>query len=685
MKEKNQPIYEFDKFRLDPNQCLLWRGDEVVSLTPKVFETLLLLVESNGKVLTKEQLIDSLWADSFVEEGSLTQNISLLRKRLDEGKEKSYIETLPKRGYRFTAEVRKVSDEEFDLVVQGHVRTRIIASVEEDLSDQEMIQRIVNHREVEKKIPADPEIFTETLLLPPAIAESKSHVQTETKYPPNAKFNHKTLAIISVIFLLLVGASVYFVVKRWQRQPTTIAEVKSIAVLPFQNINAESGDQYLGMGLADALITKFGNLRRIEVRPTTAIRKYAETKTDPIQAGRELGVEAVIDGSIRREGNRIRVTIQLLKVSDGSPLWSEKFDAEFTNMFSVEDSISEQVARRLISKLTKEEETRLTKRSTSNSDAYQRYLQGQYFYNQLTSKSIHKAIELFEEAIRLDSSYSLAHTGLARCYLLLGDSEYGELPPTEAYTKARTASLRALELDPLLADAHLALAKVQCYYDWDFNSADKSFNRALELNPRSSDSFHAYGWFLIARRQFSEADKAIGQAVELDPTSLIIMNDRGYPSFYAGDYDTAIKHFNKPLEFDANFPRAHFALWRAYHQKGMYEKALAELDLLEKINGETALATIVRAITLAAWGKTNQSKEILTRLTERAKKGEYIAPIYLAVLNSELNDMDSAIMWLQKALVERNDLLYLKVAPEFKHLLPDPRTSELLQRAGLSS
>lgn len=678
MNREVKTIYEFGDFRLDPTDRLLWRDKEIVPLSPKVFETLLLLVEGGGRVVSKEQLMDFLWADSFVEEGSLAQNISLLRRKLDKGRDKSCIETLPKRGYRFVAEVKAVPGKDFDLIIQSHVRTRIITSVEErELPEGEIEQ-------IPQPVLEASEASKETLQLSPAITESRALLPVETKTLAIRGVSRKTSGVIFLAITLLTVALAYFALKYWNRQPTTIAEIKSIAVLPFQNIGAESNDQYLGVGLADALITKFGNLRRIEVRPTSAIRKYAETKTDPIKAGRELEVEAVMEGSVQRVENRIRVTVQLIRVGDGASVWSEKFDAEFTNLLAVEDSISSQVLHHLSKEISSEEQDRIKKPTTTNAEAHRLYLQGRYFWNQRTPKALKQALEFFEEAIRLDPAYALAHTGLADCYITMGDSGYSYMAPTEAYPKARAAAQKALELDEKLAEAHTAIGCVQMMYEWNLDGANKSFKRALELNPNYSTLFRWYGWYFIAKGQYAEAEQMMQRAHEQDPVSPIVLTEVGYPAFFAGDYDTAIKHFSKALEFDKNSVPALFGLWRVYKLKGEFDRSLAELERAEKITGENVQFTICRGITFAASGRIQEARKILDSLIARKRAGEFVPPLILAVFNAELGNKDEAFVLLKQAMTERNDIIYMRNAPEFQSLLSDSRVAELLRQSGLA-
>lgn len=329
------------------------------------------------------------------------------------------------------------------------------------------------------------------------------------------------------------------------------APVRSIAVLPFKYLGGAGGDEYLGLGIADAIITRLSNLRQIVVRPTSSVRKYAGTAQDPLVAGRELRVEAVLEGNIQRAGNRIRATVQLISVRHEAPLWAEKFDVEFRDIFTVEDATSEQVARALILKLTREERELLAKRYTADSEAYQLYLKGRYNWNKRSQGGLRTASSYFQQAIDKDPSYALAYAGLADCHNL--HSYYGELPPRESFPKAKAASIKALEIDDGLAEAHTSLAFVRAWYDWDWPAAESEFQRALELNPNYATAHHWYALFLTAMERAGEALEEIQLAHEIDPLSLPINRDVGLVYHRARQCDRAIEQYLETIELDPRF------------------------------------------------------------------------------------------------------------------------------------
>ena len=655
--EQNQQFYEFGPFRLDTSERVLLRDGEPVTLTPKLFETLLVLVERSGRVVEKGELMEAVWPDAFVEESNLTSNVSLLRKALGEAESgKPYIETVPRRGYRFAAGVRAARGGG-ELIVSRHVRERVVTREEEEISDA--------------KEPAAPAGGPLKAGGAATIAAAGSGRRVTRG------------VLLSAGALLVMCAAAYLWVRGRPGSPATSAEVKTLAVLPFRLLGAAPGDEHLGTGIADALITKFSNTRRIAVRPTSATRRYAEGEQGAAAAGRELGVEAVLEGTVQRAGERLRLTVQLVRTADGAPLWAEKFDAKFTDVFAVQDSISEQVAEALTLKLSGEERGLLAKRYTENVAAHEAYLKGRYFWNKRTREGDRKAAEYFEQAIRLDPSYALAYAGLADCYQIL--PPYGVVPP-DAVAKAKTAARKALELDETLAEAHASLAVIKHAYDWDFAGAEGEFKRALELNPNYA---LARLWYAQHLAHMGEREKSFAEArraQELDPLSLVIWSESGWVYYIAGDYERAVEHLHKALEIEPNFPRALYILAILHGQRGEVELAMAEMQKMVALTGgdaeefakttAPALEAFRASGARAAWRK---SAEIMRELVKRNRTSARVVGTHYA----RAGDLDQAFFWLEKAYEERDPgLVMLKAAPDFESLRSDPRYASLLRRMG---
>jgi TolB-like protein/Tfp pilus assembly protein PilF len=432
------------------------------------------------------------------------------------------------------------------------------------------------------------------------------------------------------------------------------------------------------LGMADALITKLSNIREINIRPTSAVRKYDAPDQDPVAAGRELRVEAVIEGSVQRVGDRIRVTVQLVSVRDGAPLWAEKFDEQFTNIFAVQDRISEQVAQALTPSSSEREP--LTKHYTESSEAHQLYLKGRYFWNKRTVEGLNKSVGYFSEAVEKDPSYALAYVGLADSYSLL--SEYSGLPPKEAYPKAKRAAMRALELDERLAEAHAAMGLIKTSYDWDWPGTEREYRRAIELNPNYETAHQWYAEYLSGQGRHEEALAEIRRAKEINPASLIINAVEAWVLYHAREYDQAIAQAQKVVEMDPHFAEVYEYLKRCYDQKGMYKEAIAARQMRRKLAGLDAKETAALREAAAATSARVYWQKRLEQDVEESKR-ELSTGIDMAEIYAQLGEKDEAFKWLERAYEERSVMMmYLKVLPNLDPLRSDPRYADLLRRVG---
>lgn len=591
MTKQLSHVYEFGPFRLNETECLLLRDGRPVPLTPKAFAILSVLVRKCGRLVEKSELMEAVWPDTFVEESNLTQNIFTLRRLLGkDARGRPYIETVSRRGYRFTAEVRELPDEGL-----------------------------------------------------PASAGGDG------------------------------GGSPLGAGKR---------ALTSIAVLPFSLIGGGSGDEYLKLGMADALITRLGNIHKIVLRPTSAVRKYVSHEQDSIKLGQKLGVEAVLEGAIRRRGEHVRITVQLVSVSGEATLWAGRFDEKFTDIFAVEDSISEQVAAALILKLTSDEKRRLTRRYTEDVEAYEAYLKGRYFWNKRTEEGMRKGVEYFRRAIEIDPLYALAYAGLADSYNVLGI--YNLSPPRETFPKAKAAAVKALEIDDALAEAHTSLAHALQYFDWDWAGAEREYRRAIELNPDYATAHHWYANYLITMGRHAEAMEEMRLARRLDPLSAIIEGNIGNHLYYTRRYDLAMEHFRKMLEMEPDFYGTHTNLGGVYEQKGMYGEAISEFEKALALDDNLPTrAWLGHAYALA--GRRAAAHEVIGELQERSRS-RYISPYDIAVIYVGLGDAGQAFAWLEKAYEDRSDsLVWLKVDPRLDGIRGDPRLTDLMERVGLPS
>ena len=492
--------------------------------------------------------------------------------------------------------------------------------------------------------------------------------------------NRKAAAALVVCALALAALSAAIYFSRSAR-PAAAAPIKSIAVLPFRPLAAEGRDEALELGMADTLIARLSNISEIDVRPISAVHKYTGLGLDAVAAGREQRVDAVLDGHIQKAGDKVRVTVRLLRVGDGAPLWADRFDAEMTDIFAVQDSISERVAAALAVRLAGGERERLTKHHTENPEAYRLYLLGRYHLSRLTDEGFLKGRDYFRQAIDLDPAYALAYAGLADAYQML--SGYNALAPNDGFPKAREAAEQALRLDEGLAEAHTALGTVKLLHDWDFAGAEREYRRAIEINQSSADAHYMYGLYLSAMGRFDEAHAEAGRALELEPLSLAKITGVGDVFYHQRRYDRAIEQYRRALDMDPNSGFAHWALGNAYAQKGMYEEAVAEHKKAIPLSGDSPdeLASLGYAYALS--GRRREAQSVIAELRERARR-RYIPPTIIAFVHAGLGENDEAFALLDRAYDGRDFILvFLKVDPTFDRLRPDPRFAELVRRVGL--
>lgn len=629
----NGPVsYEFGDFLLVPSERLLLRDGEAVQLSAKVFDTLAVLVENSGSVVQKDDLISRVWPDAIVEESGLTRNISVLRKSLGEDSAgQIFIETVPKVGYRFVARVRESPFDTSELIIERRVLSRTVT--EEEVTD------------------------------------AGETVSTNA----SAKRSRSLMWAIAASAIVLIAAVAYLLLSR--EEPVSVAQVKSIAVLPFRVLGAE-GDQYLGVGMADVLITRLSAAGDIVTRPTSAVLRYDGSDQDAAKAGRDLKVDATLEGSIHKLDDRLRVTVRLINTESGATIWAAQFDEKLTDILAVQDSICEQVASALEMKITNENRSRLAIRHTADPEAYHQYLRGRYFWNRRTREGYKKAIEYFNQAIEKDPAYALAYSGLADCYVLGGDA----LSTQEAFSKAKAAAERALEIDNTLAEAHASLALMKMAYDWDFDSAESEFRRSIELNPNYATAHQWYADCLILMGRTDEAIASIRRAQELDPLSLIISRDAGRLFYFARRYDDAIAECRKTLELDPNFSPVHVTLADTYVQKKDYDAAINHYENVINLSGGRSLMKSPLAYTYALAGRKGEARRLLDELIKMA--GERPPnPFDLAVIHTGLGENDEAIRLLEKAYRERSyRLVYIIVEPAFDPLRSDPRFAKLIER-----
>ncbi len=643
MNKEPQRYYEFGPFRLSVTDRLLMRSDQVVPLTPKLVDTLLVLVENSERVVTKDKLMETLWPDSFVEESSLSQNISLLRKALGEnGAAPQFIETIPKRGYRFIANVREIAGGNgsgAELVLHERTSTQLVIE-EDEVSDS-------------------PDQTHPAQAIAPRLFSQRSNSQWR-------------VALIAGVALLLSAALVW---AYRHRTANAAYAPKSIAVLPFKTIGPRAETELMGLGMADALIIKLSRLEGISVLPTSAVFRYSTREKDALSIARDLGVEAVLDGTVQREGDRIRVTAQLIKASDGTTIWSDKFDDSYTDLFALEDSISAKMTEAVGKRLGDARVTTASRCST-NPEAQISYLTGLYFWNRRTKENLSKAIDYFERAVQKDPNFAVAHALLADSYYLGSQDTYELYSRDESLKRAKASVTRALELDDSLAEAHTVKAAV-LWNEMNFTEADHEFRRALELNPNYAVGHLRYGYFLFGAEKLDQALNETRQAQNLDPVSPVTNSAHAFMLTMARDFDASIAFNKKALELQSDVTAARLNLGLNYMEKGMFNEAIAEFD---KVTKSDPLASTICKIKALGWaGKTAEARQMLDEFLS-VKGNQQLSYYDAAVLYASVGEKEKAFESLEKILVMRWNAARLRYDPELDPLRADPRFNELQKR-----
>ncbi len=491
----------------------------------------------------------------------------------------------------------------------------------------------------------------------------------------------KFLIPVSVVTALVIAAAIIWqLIPKGETVPTPL-DKPSIAVLPFEDLSEKKDQSYFCDGLADELINRLTNIEKLRVPARTSAFSFKGKELGIQEIGKRLNVEMVLEGSLRKAGNKLRITVQLVNVADGFPLWSEKYERDEADIFLLQDEISLAIVDKLKVKLLGEEKEKIVKRHTENLEAYNLYLQGRYFWNRRGEEGLKKSVDYFEQAIKKDPAYALAYAGLADSYITLGD--WLLLPSKEVFPKARAAVLKALEIDDELAEAHNALAAIKKYYDWDWPGAEKEHKRAIELNPNYPTAHQWYAEFLNVMERFDEAIAEAKRAQELDPLSPIIYLSGANAFYFSRQYDLAIEQYKKALNLDSTFLLAHNYIFLCYVEKGMYEDAIMDLQKFLTLDGmDPKLIAEVQNI-YATSGIKGVFQMILYNLKMDSKQ-VYVDPILLAQIHAFLDEKDQAFKWLEKAYDERSSqLVYLRVNPLFDNIRSDPRFKAILKKMGL--
>jgi TolB-like protein/DNA-binding winged helix-turn-helix (wHTH) protein/Tfp pilus assembly protein PilF len=634
MGQQDNHSYEFGRFRLKIAERVLLREGELVPLTPKVFEILVTLVEHGGQVVAKDDLMKRVWPNTFVEEGNLTQNISLLRKALGETPGGvQFIETVPRRGYRFVAETSESWGDETESG-NGHRE----ATVSFDATAQ------ADH--------AAPVV---------SIPDSTGQVAGNTRRP--------VFALAAGLVVIGIISLVYFT--GWSK-PGNAASIQSIAVLPFVDESADPDAEYINDKIAESLINSLSKLPQLRVVPRSVVATYKGKDIDPRKVGQELNVRAVVTGKMRRHGDIITIQADLIDLENVAQIWGQHYDHKVSDVLLVQDDISRDIFENLRLKLNVEEKKQL--------EAYGLYLKGRNAWNKRTGDALLQAIDFFNQAIAIDSNYGAAYAGLADCYNML--VVYGRLEPKDGFPKAKEAATRALEIDENSAEAHSSMAFIRFRWDWDRTATEREFLTAIRLKPAYAPAHQWYSSYLVAVERFDEAIAEAQRTEELEPLSFVASSHLGWIYYLSGKNDKAIEQCRKILERDpSSFPARRY-LGLAYEGKGMYAEAITEFQTGVKLSGSPLMLALL-GHAYAASGKTAEAKQVLSDL-QQLQGQRYVSPYTVAAIYTGLGDQEQAFKWLEKAVEERDIwLMNLKVDPVFAKLRSHRQFTDILARIRL--
>jgi DNA-binding winged helix-turn-helix (wHTH) protein/tetratricopeptide (TPR) repeat protein len=589
-KDVRSKVYVFHGFRLEEAQLRLLYQNQPIPLKPKILDLLLFLIRKRGQLVSKEELMKEIWPDAIVEENNITVSMSILRKSLGEERgPRQFIETVPRRGYRFVADVT--------------VTTELLT----------------------EKIPA---------------------------VEPNPSL---------------------------QIEPQDDEPIDSLAVIPQDGPTKDSNVEYLSDGITESIINVLSRVPKLRVLACSTVFRFKGKDVDPQQVGQVLNVKAVMMIRVIPFDDKLIIRSELDKVADGSQLWGEQYNRSPSDILAIQEEIARAITESLKFKLTRNDQISLAKQSTYDSEAYHLYLRGRYFWTKYSKEWVLKAIEVFKQAIAIDSNYALAYSGLADAYFRLSNLHF---PPREVLPKAKEAALRAVEIDENLAEAHSSLGLVKVYYDHDWNGAESEFRKAIRLNPYLVLAHQRFGSYLTFMGRFEESVRHYETALEIDPFSLQINMNLATTYFLRGEYDRAVSHLRKTSELEPNYMPTLFVLGCVYIQQGRLEEAIEQFQAIYRQEEESYLALGFMGYAHALAGQRAEAETLLNVLQEVSKR-KYVSPYSVLVIHLGLGPERRVFELLEQLYEERNDwLVWLKVSPELRSVRNNPRFKDLLRRVG---
>ena len=636
MAEPEIQGYQFGPYRIDAAERLLHRGPELISLPPKALDTLLVLLESAGRMVDKSDLMKAVWPDTFVEEGALARNVSLLRKALeDTGSEPRYIETIPKRGYRFIAPV-----EAAPLQPKG----------------AHLLQ-------------------TKSAPVPTPTLDSEVRPQTSSKTRWSA-----WAAPIGLLAFCSVVALAAYMTRGHEATPAPPVKTAThtVAVLRFRNVEADPAQEYFADGITQALIEplkRLGNLRVIDLTSENSGSPQSEAVNRLV---RDQGITHFLTGTVQQSNGHVRIHAELMDPKTHDVPWVRDYERDMKDILALEAEAAEAIANGIQVAVTAEERQQLQQNHQINPDAWLAYQRGRFFWNRRTEDGLNRALQFFQQAIEMDPTFALPYTGLADSYSLLGSIGIDGMRPEKAMPLAKAAAEKALKMDPNLAEAHVSLAYVMLSYDWNLEGARKEFAQAIALDPASAKAHHWYSHYYMAANDLQNATEQMQSAIRLEPLSPINNLGIGWCYYYSRQYDQAIDQYRSVVEMDDSFPMAHQTLGMAYQQKGLYPQAIAEFQRAKALSGNSPTTVAALATAYGAAGQATEARRELASLEEMSRT-RYVPALYFAGVHHSLGETATALQFAWSATKERSDyLVYLRLEPQVGKLAGDTRFLSLV-------
>lgn len=616
-----------------------------LKLPEQPFQILSMLLARPGEIVSREELRERLWpSDTFVDfDHGLNNAVMRLREVLgDSSDHPRFIETLPRRGYRFIAPVER------------------------------------------KNEGANGALETGAGVAPAGVREAgRTSIATTAVVPAHGRFSIPRIALLAAAVLagsVLISAIAVHYVRGVDASKGKGTRSNSLVVLPLENLSGDKEQEYFADGMTDDLIANLAKIRSLRVVSRSTAMAYKGTHKPVSQIAAELNVDAVVEGTVMRVGNRVRITAELVQVSTDQHLWADTYESPIGDVLALQNRVSSAIVDEIRINLTKEDKERLAAKPSVSPEAYEDYLKGRYYWNRRSPEGFTKAIGYFEDATRRDPQYALAYAGLADCYGIIGATIYGALPSAEAAPKAKAAATRALEIDPSLAEAETSLATAKFNYDWDWAGAAEGFKKAIEMDPRYPTVYQRYSLYLSAMGRADDSFEQIKKARDLDPLSISINVSFGWRLYLAREYDRAIAQLADALELDPNYEWARVNLGQAYEQKGEYNLALQEFQHALELSPSSPLTISALAHAYGVSGNHTEATKLLADLQTHSKK-QYVPAYYIAIVYLGLGKNELAMDWLEKAYADRsNGLVFMKVEPELDPLRNNPRFAALQTR-----